>query len=138
MSSSSRKTKDGFFWEYAERFPPVLCRLLAKSGHFKASSNAELAKRSGLTEFEIEVLSRSTSWRGIDVYTMRKFTQGCGLDFASGKAMKRANVYLRSKWFNGQRKPARWLYLKKSPEWKTVFEPLMKIYIQHLSRKTNN
>lgn len=115
------------FWTRCERFPPLLCRLLARDGSYGPPlTSIELAQRTGLSEFEILTLSDQVDWRGVDIYTMRKFTEACGLDFTDRVAMKRVHTYLKGKTVAGQRVAPRFGYLRKSPLWQTLYEPLIR------------
>lgn len=120
-----------------KQFPPVLCRLLAKHNRSKPMTNSQIAERSGLSEMEVLTLSRSTSWDGVNVETMRLFTDACGLNLCDARAMKRVSVYLRGKKVDGLRVSPQFEYLRTSPDWKNFFQPLMRLYFEHLKQQKN-
>lgn len=61
-------------------------------------------------------VSHQTTWDRIDLEVMRRFLQGCQLDFCEREQMNRMTMYLA----NG-----RMSYLRRSPHWKSVFKPLL-------------
>jgi hypothetical protein len=113
-------------WARTSRYSPVLCRLLARHRYGPPLTGEEIARRSGLSEFEVNTISRCTSWQGIDVDTMRRFMQACQTDVDNRQQMHRIENYLRRPTF---------AYLKRSPLWKTVFKPLMKLWLEAQTRK---
>lgn len=114
----------------AQRFPPILVRLLARVRRGRPLSDLEISKASGLPIHQVHVLSQSTDWRGVDIYTMRAFTAGCGLDFDSRSQMKRAIVYLRGKTVRGRRIAPNFKYLRRSPYWATFYQPMVKRWLE--------
>lgn len=115
------------FWELSLRFPPVLCRLLAKKVHGPVLTDTEIADRAKMTIGEVVSLSQLTSWDSCDLSTIRRFTVACGLDFCSRSKMKRVDSYIRSN--------PTWKYLKKSGQWTLKFRPLLEIYNRSLVAK---
>ena len=119
------------FWDRVEVFPPVLCRLLARDKpRGRPLAHSELADKTGLSEMEVLTLSKQVTWKGVDVFTLRAFTEACGVDFTNPQSMKRVTVYLKGHTIDGVRRPVRFDYLRRSPEWETTFRPLMQIYLQ--------
>jgi len=80
-----------------DRFPPVVCRLLAKHPWGPPFTSQEIASRSGLSEYKVVALSPLTSWDEVSVRDMRAFLKGCDMDFDNGEAMNRVRCYLKSK-----------------------------------------
>jgi hypothetical protein len=61
--------------------PPCLCRLLARKNHGRTLLTVrEIADRSGLSRALVGKLGTLSSWEGIRVGDMVKFTYGCGVD----------------------------------------------------------
>lgn len=116
------------FWITANRFPPILCRMLARRKNGPPLSDDEIATRSGLTALEIRLLSLQTSWDTINLGDMRRFLCGCGMDFHDAAAMARAKDYLR-------KKPT-WKYLRISGRWTSLYEPMLKSFAQSLRQRT--
>lgn len=125
-TTDKRKVSMKTFWEISETFPPVLVRLLARQPHGRPMSVVEIAVASGLTEAKVEVLSRQTTWRDIDLPTMRAYVIGCGVDFCEPTQMKRVKSYLNSI-------PV-WRHLRKSDDWRKVYSPLMTKYLQSVQK----
>jgi hypothetical protein len=105
------------FWVRLNRYPPVLCRLLAREKRGRPLTTAEIAERSGLPPAKVEAISASISWDGIEVEDMRRFVQACGCDFDNQPNMRRVEDYLR--------KRPKFTYLKRSPQWESYYCPLV-------------
>lgn len=88
--------------------------------------------KTGLNEYEVGTLSAMTDWKGVDIYTLRTFTEACGVDLTDPRSMKRVTVYLRGKTVKGIRMPVRFDYLRRSPEWTTLFQPLMRRWFNQM------
>lgn len=124
------------FWRKAERFPPIQCRLLARLGPGgPAMTNVQIARETGLSVRQVMAISEQTDWRGIDLPTMQRFLEACGVDFEDARAMKRVNVYLRGKTKKGLRIPPPFDYLRASPDWPTIFKPLAERLLNHATSK---
>lgn len=119
------------FYRRMERYPPILCRLLARNRPGgRAMTNEELAEKSGLDGATVHFLSSQGSWRGIDVYTLRSFTDACGIGFADAKAIKRADVYIRGRVVGGRRTPPNFRHLRRSPVWNMFYKPLVRHWLE--------
>lgn len=114
------------FWKRADRFSPILCRLLAHRGNRPLTAE-EISQVSGLSFWTVETLSMSTSWAGVPVETFRAFTDGCGVDPSNARHMRRIEDYLRGR--------PKFAYIKKSPIWKSYYEPLMRHWLASLRGK---
>lgn len=119
------------FWKTADQFPPVLVRLLARHPKGKPLTVAEIVARSCLDAWQVESISRLTSWRGVDLPTMRAFLDGCGIDFCDGATMHKVREYLRVR-RNGQR--PNFKYLRTSPDYQTIYYPLYQLYIESITK----
>ncbi len=80
----------------------------------------EIANRSGLPVSMVEGLSHSTTWEGVDVYTVRGFTVACGVDFTNPLHMKRLSQYLN--------KRGAFHYLRKDKDWVNYYSHLVGIW----------
>lgn len=98
------------FQQRLDRFPPVICRLLAKHQWGPPLTSREVADRSGLSLYRVDAISTLTSWNEVTVGDMRAFLTGCGLDFQDSKAMNRVHCYLRSRSKN------KFVHLRRSPD----------------------
>jgi hypothetical protein len=115
------------FWQRSQQLPPILARLLAREKFGPPIADEQLASKAGLPVHQVYVISQCTTWAGIDLPTMRHFLVACNVDFENGRQMKRIDVYL-------SQRPT-WTYLRKSPYWKTFYEPLMRRYLASLQPK---
>lgn len=118
------------FWDRAEQYPPVLCRLLARLPYGRPLADAEIAEASGLSVHQVFILSQCTNWVGIDIPTAHKFLDGCGINFEDPEHMDRVDDYLR-------KKPS-WKYLRLSPHWASFYQPLMLKYKDSRLQRANN
>ena len=107
------------FWKRVDDYPPVLCRLMAKHRPGPALSTGEIAKRSGLSEYDVLALSELTTWDGINLSIFKRFTTACGVDFLDSVSMKYVRDYLR-------KRPIRFKYLKTTVEWEGYYIPLIR------------
>lgn len=105
------------FWKRLDRYPPVLCRLLARQKRGRPLTTREIAETSGLPPAKVEAISESVNWDGVGVYEMRGFTKACGCDFTNQSDMRRVEDYLR--------KRPKFTYLRKSPFWREYYYPLV-------------
>lgn len=106
--------------------PPCLCRLFARIPHGRPLTDAEISANSVVAGYPITVsavryVSTLSGWGPVDFATMQRFLIGCGLDFENRAQMKRVDQYRRTK--------PKWTYLRRSPDWKTLYEPLLRTYI---------
>jgi len=124
LTKRSKRIPDTF-WERAQVFPPILCRLLAREqrgGHPAALTDADLSNKSGLTMYQVSTISQLLSWDEVELSAMHRFVQACGLDFCDPKEMKRLTMYMRR---------GRMRYLRKHPLWNNQFEPLLQRWHRH-------
>jgi hypothetical protein len=98
------------FWRRVNRFPPIACRLLARHRYGPPLTSEEIAAGSGLSPVQVEALAVTSTWHGIDIYTLQKYTTACGMDFTNSKQMRQKEDYLR-------KRPVKFTYLKRSPDW---------------------
>lgn len=111
-------------WQRIDRFPPILIRLLARHPRGRPLSTAEISERSGLSPVQVEAISQSVTWDGIDIPTARKFLCACQIDLMNPAQMKRVTVYMRGKVTSRGRIPTPYRYLKTSPDWERYYRPL--------------
>lgn len=116
------------FWTRCEQFPPILVRLLARHKHGPPLTDREIAERSRIPVARVFTIGQSLTWEGIDIPTARAYLVACGFDFENREQYKRVEAYLR-------KRPVTWQFLRKSPLWKTYFEPLMLRYIRQRTTK---
>ncbi len=121
------------FWKRLDEFPPILIRLLAREGpNGPPLGTTGIVFRTGLSHWQVEQLSLSTSWDGVPVNTVKLFCQGCGIDLASSEDIKRITVYLRGKVITGHRVPPNFKYLRQSDRFRDYYKPLMELYFKSL------
>ncbi len=118
-------------WQRLDRFPPLVVRLLARrrqvSGGVVALTVEEISKRSGLSALEVQSLSWLSSWDSVPVSKIKKFSEACGIDFASRVNMREQSAYIR-------RSPT-FKYLSKSPDWESTYQPMIKAYVEFLASR---
>lgn len=112
----------------ANRFSPVVCRLLARRtinhNHVVALTDEEIRDASGLSMADVKALSYSVTWRFTPFEKMMAFTKACGVDFDDRQALQR-----HSKMMDGKR----FAYLRKSPMWATQFKPIFREWVTALA-----
>lgn len=118
-----------------ERFPPVLCRLLARTkqpgrrGGVRALTAAEIATRARLPVAYVEVLSTATSWDHVPVQVMLTFSAACGVDFNSRADLRAQDSLMR-------RTTSLPPYLLASPEWPATLRHVAELYAQSIQSHT--
>lgn len=86
--------------EKCNKFPPFLCRLVARKVHGRQPmTNAEIARKSGLSIANVDKLARARNWNHCTLKTVAAFAMGCGVDLLRPR---RHLDYLR------RRKKAQW------------------------------
>ena len=117
------------FEERLRRYPPCLCRLLAKKPWGPPLSSADIANGSGgpLTAAAVDDLARRTSWGDVPLGQMNAFLAGCGIDLEDRRCFDRIERLLRGTVRKGRRCPPSLLYLRRHPEWKSYYLPLLRI-----------
>lgn len=80
-------------FELAEKFPPHVCRLLArKANGRRPMSCRDLAVEAGLSKSYVAELSRKRTWAGIPIDVVEKFSLACGVDLTRTRNVK---IYIR-------------------------------------------
>lgn len=98
-------------------FPPVVCRLMARTGSRKAVrllEDEEIADASGLSLSKVRSLSWLVSWDGVPVDEMLAFSKGCGVDFSASRSIAKHKSYAQF-----VKKP--YSYIDKHPESETFY-----------------
>jgi hypothetical protein len=124
------------FWKKAEFFSPILCRILARKrpnegGRVVPLSAQELAQLTGLTPYQVELISWQLDWTAVDLPTMEKFVRACGVDFEDEATYRRMMNYLRGRKTGDKRRPMQLTFLRRSGQWQNLYEPLIKRYLDH-------
>lgn len=117
------------FEERLRRYPPCLCRLLAKKRWGPPLSSAEIAACSWglLSPAAVDDLAQHISWDNIPLGQVHAFLAGCGIDLEDRRCMDRLDRLLRGTVKNGRRQPPSLLYLRRHPQWKSYYLPLLRI-----------
>lgn len=112
--------------ERLERFPPVVCRILARkrrpAGGISALSDAEVSAGSGLSVTEVSKIARLSTWDHVPVLTLFAFVKGCGLDLDSRDCLRTQTAYMK-------RLRSLPKYLLRHPDWETTFKPLLQLWV---------
>ena len=114
------------FWERCEMFPPILCRIFARKKRGAPLDTSEIADRSGLNPAQVEAISQSLDWRGIDLPTAFAFMQACNSDFADRDQFRR---------FRQSVKRRAYRHLRRSPVWEAYYQPLWNRWIKHYDQQ---
>lgn len=125
------------FFDRASFFSPILIRLLARKKNAGPLNNYEIAKISGLEEWEIAALSSKLDWRGVDIPTAKLFMKACGIDLENPADVKRVVVYLSGSTVNGIKVAPTFRYLRSSPDWQSFFCPLLLKYMKGQNGKAH-
>lgn len=108
-----------------DRFPPLVCRLLARRHAHKRGivplSTVEIAVRSKLTPSIVSSLAPLTSWDSVPIPQALAFAKGCGIDLDDRDSLRHHTAYMKR--LKGAPR-----YLVRSPDWKTVYEPLIQLW----------
>jgi hypothetical protein len=116
------------FWSIAEKYPPILVRLLARHKNGPPLTTAEIAECAQMKGYVINIISQELSWDCVEFGAMRAFLFACDMDFCDRDDMNRKTAYLRSV-------KHRFGYLSQSPEFLTVLRPLALRYREHIKSK---
>jgi hypothetical protein len=121
------------FWKVAEKYPPILVRLLARHKNGPPLSTSEIVNRCAaegwpMSSYIVGMISSATTWDNIPFGEMRVFLSACDMDFCDRDDMNRKAAYLRSV-------KHRFGYLSQSPEFLTVLRPLALRYREHIKAK---
>lgn len=64
-----------------DRFPPAMVRLVARTHRGRRPmSVSEIARRAGIGRSSVVAISSKTTWRGITLDTIIRFTSACGVN----------------------------------------------------------
>lgn len=124
MKTQKRHT----IWQLMEIFPPVACRLLAKTSgtHPRLLTDNEISIASGLPLTTVQSLSQATDWEHVATGIMRRFCQACGTDFANHRQVRRALQYIRVGLL------AKTTYLRRDEHWNLKWEPMLNKWLAYL------
>ena len=117
--------------EKLERFPPCVCRMLARTGSNNRSigvlEDEELAERAEMSVSEVRSLSWLTSWDKVTNADFKSFTKACGVDFSSRESLAKHYKYTQLKRPFG--------YLRSHPEWDSWWSKMFHMYSTYLMDK---
>lgn len=70
----------------ADRFPPCLCRFVARKNHgMDPMSHREIGRKARMSKDTVASLSLKTSWKGVPVDVIDRFSWACGVDIMNPK-----------------------------------------------------
>ena len=121
--------------EKMDRFPPVVCYLIARDGgptsrcggpvrHVGMEAIADIAM---MPIGEVARLSWQPSWDPETVGTMLRFTRACGVDFDDRQNFSNNWKFLRRQVVNGMP------YLRRDKAFDRDFKPRIEAYVRMLS-----
>lgn len=120
-------------WDKFKDFPPIVCRLLSRTGEegaIRPLSTAEIATTSGLTTMQVMSLSWRDSWDDVPFRDMKRFSEACGVYLDNRNNLRKHTSYIKGM--------PTWKYLRKSPLWRELFEPLIREYLHSRVPKESN
>ena len=113
-------------WALLDEYPPYLVRCFAKKRltgkRIRAISDEEIAIVSQIPLARVRAIYDSRTWDEVTVHELRWFCSACDFDPEDSAARNRLPAY------RNQRGGPKFTYLKKSPQWTTVFRPLIRKY----------
>jgi hypothetical protein len=75
--------------EVFDEFPPTLCRYLARKNNGRVKmSHSDIARVSGLERSTVAKLSKRTTWSGLTIDTIQRFSLACGVNLLSTARQK--------------------------------------------------
>lgn len=111
--------------ERLERFPPLVCRLLARRHErgrgIMPLATGEIARRSGLSVTTVASLAQLLSWDTVPAPQALAFAKGCGIDLDDRDSLRHHSAYMKR--LKGAPR-----YLVRSPDWATVYAPLIQLW----------
>jgi len=117
--------------ERLKRFPPCVCRLLARTGGsnntIRLLEDEEVAKKSGLHISEVRSIMWRVSWNKVAVEDVFSFSTACGVKFSDRKNLTKHYKYTQLK------RP--FAYLQKHPDYDTIWAPMFRMYSEYLTSK---
>ena len=90
------------FLGIADKFPPFICRYVARKRHgSQPKSHSDIAKQSGLSRSFVATLSKRRSWKGIPVNVIDSFSEACGVNLLAPKRTIEFLRYAQKNHLNG-------------------------------------
>lgn len=115
------------FWAAMQAFPPYYVRMLAKTGHSTALSDADIAIASGIEINRVREIKCLSSWDDVTFGEILRFTTACNFDPTRQKDRARAHNYER---VCQKRNAMPFQYLRKSPKWESELLPVLRLLQQ--------
>lgn len=111
------------FWQKAERFNPIIVRMLARtrSKSPRLLTIEEIAERSGLDAFVVSSLAAKESWDGVPFDVMKKYLIGCDVDLCNSSRLRTQNKLLRGS------SRGKYRYIRRSKDWHTLLRALTRL-----------
>lgn len=63
-----------------DRFPPCLCRVIARDGRGRPLTSHEIAERGGISRTQVDRISRLTTWATVPIGTADAYLSGCRIN----------------------------------------------------------
>lgn len=120
------------FWQRTEQVPPILVRLLARQPRQPTMTTQQVAERSGLPAAQVVAIASQLDWTGVDMPAARAFMQGCGVDLADPKHVRRLRDYFR--WAAKRPPHTRFGFIRRSDDHDGYLDELWRRWREHLKR----
>lgn len=63
-----------------DRFPPCLCRVIARDGRGRKLTSRQIAKRGGIDRATVNRTARRLGWRGVQIEIIDGYLYGCRIN----------------------------------------------------------
>lgn len=120
----SRGQKAMTWWGALRYYKPCYVRLLAKEGHSRALTDAEIAIASGIDLNRVREINRMISWDNVTVGEMLRYVTACNFDPMSSIDRARCKKY---DYTCKKRNIIPYHYLRKCPKWESEILPVLRV-----------
>lgn len=121
------------FWDKLNDFPPVMCRLLARTptpqGGVRPLTDEEIGHAADITVMEVRGTAWNTSWDRFTLNEVKRYTEACGIYLEDRANLRKHTNYIR-------RSPA-FRYLQGTEPWRDYLSDLARHYLAECESKRN-
>lgn len=129
-----RGEKEITFWAALQAFPPYYVRMLAKTGHAAALTDADIAIASGIDINRVREIKCMANWDSVTFGEILRYTTACNFDPTRHKDRHRAKKY---EYVCQKRNVMPFKYLRKSPKWESEMLPVLRLLQQRMTRQSS-
>ncbi len=114
--------------EKLKRFPPCVCRLLARTGdsnrNIRLLEDEEIAERANIHVSKVRSIMWLTNWDSVTVEDLFKFSKACGIDFSDRESLAKHYKYTQLS------RP--FAYLRKHRQYPEIWSLMFRMYSEYL------